>query len=111
MEITTRAVGKCKVIDCGSLTLGPVTASLREAIREAVRDGTSKVVLNLAKVTHIDSSGLGEIIHGYYHVRAQGGNLVLLNVSEKIRRLIANLKLVFIFDIYDDEQEALEGCE
>ena len=111
MKITIAKIGKCKVIDCGPLTLGPATAALREAIREAVRDGTSKVVLNLAKVNYIDSSGLGEIISGHFHVRNQGGNLVLLNVSKKIQKMLVRLRIVGIFDIYDNEQKALEGCE
>jgi len=112
MEITTCTVGKCIVLDCsGKLTLGSATATFREAIREAVRDGTSKVILNLDKVTHMDSSGLGEIVWGYTHVTNRGGKLVLLNMSKKIQTMISLEKLMFVFDMFDDEQKALEGCE
>jgi len=110
MEIATRTIGKCKVLDCGPLTLGLATATLREAIREAVLDDTSKVILNLGNVPYIDSAALGEIISGYVHVKNKGGNLVLLNLDPKIHRLLVIAKLLVVFDIYDDEQKALEGC-
>ena len=112
MEITKRTVGKCKVLDCsGSIYLGPATAALREAIREAVQDEASKVVLNLANVTSMDSCGLGELISGYVHVTNNGGKLVLLNIPERIEMLIGRMRLKIVLDVYDDEQKALEGCE
>jgi len=112
MEISTRRIGKCKVLDCiGSLTLGHASLALRKAIREAVQDGTSKVVLNLRDVRSIDSGGLGEMIGGYVHVKNQGGKLVFLNPSKKIQRMIAHMKLLCILELIDDEQKALEGCD
>jgi len=112
MEITTRTVGKCNILDCsGKLILGPATATLREAIRKAFKDGVSRVVLNLAHVNYIDSSGIGEMISGYVHVKNLGGNMSLLKLNEKILKLLVIAKLLAIFDVFDDEGEALEGCE
>ncbi len=112
MKIATRTVGKCKILDCnGPLTLGPATAALRNAVREAIKDGASKIILNLKDVPYIDSSGIGEMISGFVHVRNQGGNLPLLNLNQKVHTLLVIAKLLVIFDIYDDEQKALEGCE
>lgn len=111
MEITTRNVGKCKVLDCkGPITLGPATATLRDAIREAVKDGTSKVVLNLGDVPYVDSSGIGELISGHIHVKNKGGKLPLLNLTKKINQLLAIAKLLTIFEVFEDEAKALEGC-
>jgi anti-sigma B factor antagonist len=111
MEIKERKVGNCKVLDCrGPITLGPATATLRNAIREATRDGTSKVVLNLGGVSQVDSSGIGELISGFVHVTNLGSKLVLLNLTKKIHTLLVIAKLIVVFDIYDDEQKALEGC-
>ena len=111
MEITTRNVGKCKVLDCkGPITLGPATATLRDAIREAIQDGTSKVVLNLGNVPYIDSAGIGELISGFVHVKNQGGRLPLLNLTKKINELLVIAKLLTIFDVFEDEAKALEGC-
>ena len=111
MEISTRVIGKCKVLDCsGSITLGPDTAALREAIREAVKDGTAKVVMNLGNVAYIDSAGIGELISGFVHVKNQGGSLPLLNLTKKINELLVIAKLLTIFDVFEDEAKALEGC-
>ena len=112
MEIVIRRAGKCKVLDCiGPLTLGQASLALRKAIREVVQDGTSKVILNLKDVRSIDSGGLGEMISGYVHVTNRGSKLVLLNPSKKILAIIAQMKLLCIFESFDNEQKALEGCE
>ena len=111
MEINTRTIGKCKVLDCsGKLVLGPATEALRNAIREAVQDGTQKVVLNLDKVTLIDSCGIGELISGLVHLRSRGGNISLLNINKKIDRPIYMVKLQINFEIFDDEKSALSDC-
>ena len=110
MEITIRTVGKCKVLDChGKLSLGPATATFRKTFREAVQDGTSKVVLNVKEVAYIDSSGMGELISSYIHIKNQGGKLVFLNLKKKIQMLFSFKGI--IFEYYDDEQKALEGFE
>ena len=112
MEITIRRIGKCKVLDCsGKLMIGPATASLSKAIREAVQEGTSKVILNLGDVSYIDSSGFGELIGGHLYAKNQGSKLVLLNVTRKIQRLMELTKTGIIFEYFNDEQKALEGCE
>jgi anti-sigma B factor antagonist len=111
MEISTRKVGKCKVMDCrGAITLGPATAKLRDEIRNAVKDGTSRVVLNLGNVTYVDSAGIGELISGFIHVKNQGGKLALLNLTKKINELLVIAKLLTVFDVFEDETKALEGC-
>ena len=111
MKIKTRIVGKCKVLDCsGPLTLGPGTAAIRKEIREAVQDGTAKVVLNFKDVPYIDSTGIGELISSHIHVKNQGGQLNLLNLDPKVHKLLVVAKLIVIFDIFDNEQKALEDC-
>ena len=112
MGITVRTVGKCRVLDCsGNLILGTATEGLRKAIHQAVQDDTSKVVVNLGDVSRIDSSGLGELMNGYLHVKNHGGKLVLLRATNKIQRLIELTKTAVLFEFFDDEQKALEGCE
>ncbi len=111
MDITARKVGQCKVLDCsGELTLGPATAAVRKAVREAIQDGTKKLVLNLGKVTYIDSAGIGELISSYTHVKNQGGSLSLLNLTKKINTLLVITKLITVFETFEDEKSALAGC-
>ena len=112
MEIKTRKVGKCKVMECsGSLTLGPATASIRDAIREAVKDGTQKLVLDLGKISYIDSVGIGELIAGYVHVKNKGGSLSLLNLTKRINTLLVIAKLLTVFEVFEDEKLALKDCQ
>ncbi|MBN2242562.1 MAG: STAS domain-containing protein [Acidobacteria bacterium] len=111
MKIATRTVGRCKVLDCsGPLVLGPATAELRNSVREAVKGGTPKVVLNLKDVDYIDSSGIGEMISCFIHAKNQGVKLPLLNLNQKVHTLLVVAKLLVIFDVFDDEKKALEGC-
>jgi anti-sigma B factor antagonist len=112
MEIITRTVGKCKVLDCrGELIIGPATEALSKAIHEAVQDGTLKVILNLCNVSYIDSSGYGELIGGHLYTKNLGSKLILLNATKKILRLMELTKTGIIFEYFNDEQKALEGCE
>jgi len=112
MEINSRKVGKCKVLECsGPLILGPATAAVRRAIREAAEDGTKRIILDLGNVPYMDSAGIGELIAGFVHVRNKDGNLSLLNLTKKISKLLVVAKLLTIFDVFEDEQEAVKGCE
>ena len=112
MEINTREVGKCKVLECsGALTLGSATAATRNAIRDAAQDGTQRIVLDLGNITYIDSGGIGELIAGYVHLKNKGGNLSLLNLTKKVNTLLVIAKLLTVFDVFEDEKEALKGCE
>jgi len=112
VEITVRKIGKCKILDCsGPITIGPAAQALRKAVREAVQDGTSKIVLNLGDVPYTEDAGTAELISSFVYVKNQGGSLLLLNVAPKVRKWLVISKLATIFDIYDDEQKALEGCE
>ena len=70
----------------------------------------SLVVLNLGDVPYIDSAGIGELISGFVHVKNQGGKLPLLNLTKKINELLVIAKLLTIFDVFEDEAKALEGC-
>ena len=99
------------ILDCsGPITLGHATAALRKAVREAVQDGASKVVVNLGDMSFMDSSGLGELLSGHLLLKNNGGKLVLLNAPKKIQRLIEITKTGILFEFFDDEQKALEGC-
>ena len=112
MEITTRNVGKCKVLVCsGQITLGPATAAARTAIRDAVADGPERLILDLGNVSYVDSGGIGELMAGFVHVRNKGGNLVLLNLTKKINTLLVVAKLITVFDVFEDEKEAVKGCD
>jgi anti-sigma B factor antagonist len=111
MEITARSVGNCIVLDCiGKLTLGPGTKAVRDAVRGALEGGPKKVVVNLARVDYIDSTGIGELVSCFAHAQGKGGRMVLLNLNPKVHQLLAIAKLHTVFEIFQEEKAALAGC-
>jgi anti-sigma B factor antagonist len=76
-----------------------------------VSEGKKNVVLNLAKVSTIDSSGLGEIVAGYSTLRAAGGTLKLINMPKRVTDLMTITKLYTVFDVYDTEAEGIASFE
>lgn len=110
MKITTRTVGDVTILDCsGKITLGEGTMAVRNTVREVLKNGGRKIILNLGDVNYIDSSGIGELVSTYTSVTNQGGKLILLNLTKKIQELLAITKLLTVFDVHDDEQKALAG--
>lgn len=108
MEITSRTSGDCLVLDLkGRLYLGTATKILRNTVREAVKKNQGKIVLDMSRVTHIDSCGLGELVCCHSHARSLGQDLVLLNPQERTMRLLLLTKLEVVFDIFRDEALAV----
>ena len=87
------------------------SVALRDSIRKLADGGKNKVLLNLAGVKYIDSSGIGELIANYTTIRRQGGQLKLLNLTDRIQNLLVITKLLTVFDSYDDEAEALKSFQ
>ena len=112
MKATIRQVDSVVVIDIsGRITLGEGCAQLRELIRDQLTKGNKKVLLNLADVTYIDSSGIGELVSAYTAVSNQGGQLKLLNLTKKVHDLLQITKLYTVFDIHDDEAKAISSFD
>ncbi len=108
MKITTRTAGDVTILDCsGKITLGEGTMAVRNTVREVLKNGGRKIILNLGDVNYIDSSGIGELVSTYTSVTNQGGKLILLNLTKKIQELLAITKLLTVFEVHDDEQKAL----
>ena len=108
MKATVRTVDGVTVVDVsGRITLGEGFTQLRELIREELGKGNKNILLNLADVTYIDSSGIGELVSSYTTVTNNGGSLKLLNLTNKIQELLAITKLLTVFQVFDNEQSAL----
>lgn len=112
LSITERSVRGVAILDlAGKITLGESNRHLHEAIRRLVAEGKEKVLLNLAKVTAIDSSGLGEIVAGFSTVLASGGSLKLINLPSRLGDLMTITKLYTVFEIHDTEAAGVEAIE
>jgi len=110
MNIEVRTIGDVRVLDWkGKITLGEETMAVRNKVRDIVNSGGKKLVLNLAGVPYIDSSGVGELVSTYTTVTNAGGQLKLLNLTKKIHELLAITKLLTVFEVYDNEKAALSS--
>ena len=110
MKATIRQVDSVIVIDIsGRITLGEGCAQLRELIRDQLSKGNKQILLNLADVTYIDSSGIGELVSAFTAVSNQGGHLKLLNLTKKVHDLLQITKLYTVFDIHDDEAKGISS--
>jgi len=112
LNINERQAGDVTVLDMsGKITIGEGSVSLRAAIRRLLEEGKKRILLNLAGVSYVDSSGIGELIANYTTVSRQGGQLKLLNLTDRIQNLLVITKLLTVFDSYEDEGEALKSFQ
>jgi anti-sigma B factor antagonist len=110
LNISERQAGDVTVLDMsGKITIGEGSVALRTAIRRLLEEGKKRILLNLAGVGYIDSSGIGELVSSYTAINKDGGQLKLLNLTQKLRDLLTITKLLTVFDVYEDEAEALNS--
>jgi anti-sigma B factor antagonist len=107
-KATTRDVGDVTVIDLdGRITLGEGSNLLRDLVRERLTKGRRKILLNMATVNYVDSTGLGELVSAYRYIKSEGGELKLLGINKKVTDLLQITKLYTVFDIHNDEGQAI----
>jgi len=110
ITISERQAGDVTILDlAGKVTIGEGSVALRGAIRRLLGEGKNKILLNLAGVGYIDSSGIGELVSSFTAVNKEGGTLKLLKLTQKIQDLLAITKLLTVFDVFDEESEALSS--
>ena len=112
LNIRERQAGDVTILDLeGKITIGEGSVSLRGAIRRLVEEGKRKILLNLAGVGYVDSSGIGELVSSFTTISSKGGQLKLLNLTQKIQDLLTITKLLTVFDVYEDEATALNSFQ
>src|ERR1700752_2358571 len=110
LRVTYRDASGVTVVDIGGrIRLGEGTPVLRRTIRELLEDNRPLILLNLADVDYIDSSGIGELVSAYTGVKNRGGNLKLLQLTKKVHDLLQLTKLFPVFEVYSDENSALRS--
>ena len=110
MKLSERRVGTIVVLDLvGKVTLTDNPGRLKEKITSLVAHGETNIVLNLAQVNYIDSSGLGELVACHTTAWRGGATVKLANNGRRVWDLLVLTKLVTIFDCYNSEAEALES--
>jgi anti-sigma B factor antagonist len=114
MDLTTstRQTGDVTIVDIkGRIALGEESAKLRDLILNLLSEGHVKILLNLAEVHYIDSSGLGALVSAFTSVRKQGGELKLTKLNDKVDDLMEITRLYTVFDIVDNEAAALKAFD
>ena len=108
LDVKERQAGDVTILDMsGAVRIGQGSVALRDSVRSLVDGGKKKILLNLAGVGYIDSSGIGELVSSYTAINKEGGQLKLLSLTQKLQDLLTITKLLTVFDAYDDEAEAL----
>src|SRR5689334_9214686 len=99
LDVKERQAGDVTILDMtGEVRIGEGAISLRDSIRSLADQGKKKVLLNLAGVKYMDSSGVGELIANYTTITRGGGQLKLLNLTDRIQNLLVITKLLTVFD-------------
>jgi anti-sigma B factor antagonist len=110
LKIHPRKADGVMILDlAGRITTGEPSVSVRDAVLNEIDNGFKNILLNMGEVSYMDSSGLGELIAAYTTVKNRGGHLKLLNLTKRLRELMQITKLSTIFDVYEDEAQALQS--
>ncbi|MGO8731875.1 MAG: STAS domain-containing protein [Terriglobia bacterium] len=95
----------------GRVTLGEGSSLLRTKLKDLLSQGKTRLVLDLAEVSYVDSAGLGTLVAGYTSAQNQGANLKLANLTKRFHEQLSITKLVTVFDVYDTVQDAVKSFE
>jgi anti-sigma B factor antagonist len=110
MKFKVREEGNVTIIDLSGKLMGGFDADVfRDLVHELIEKGRKKIVVNLAGIKWINSTGVGILITGYTTLRKNKGDLKLLNVSNKIESMLYVTKLNLIFECFEDEREAIQS--
>jgi anti-sigma B factor antagonist len=112
MNIQLRTQGSVTILDLqGNLTIGVSEERLREAIKRLLADEQKHLLINLAQVPVVDSSGIGALIKSFTRVKDSGGQFKLLKPSSLTRQLLSITGLLAVFETFEDEAAALTSFE
>jgi anti-sigma B factor antagonist len=93
----------------GRLTVGAEMAKYRETMQKLIDGGKRSVIVNMQKVDYVDSTGLGAMVMTYTTMQKAGGKMKLLNLTRRSIELLVMTKLTTIFEVFDDEQNAVNS--
>ena len=109
LQITRREREGVIILDLkGRLVAGEEAAALREQVK-AVATGPVNIILDLAGVDYIDSTGLGGLVICFTTARKAGGSIKLLNLTRRNIELLVLTKLETVFEVFVDEQDAVNS--
>jgi anti-sigma B factor antagonist len=110
MKASIRQIDDIAVVDLsGRMELGEGSTILRETVKDLLKKGQKKILVNVGDVNYIDSSGVGELVSAFTSARNQGGELKLLRLTKKVKDVLQITKLYTVFEVLDDEAAAIKA--
>jgi anti-sigma B factor antagonist len=110
LNIVNKQVGDVSVLGLkGRIVLGEGSSALRERIKNLVRDGKKKIVLNMTNVTYVDSAGLGTLVEAHVSAKKQGATLLLSDLGVKFHEVMQITRLVTVFSVFATEADAISS--
>jgi anti-sigma B factor antagonist len=110
LEISEHVSDGVRVMDLsGTIKGGDSASRLRSRLKELLANGDTQLVIDLSRVSFVDSAGLGALVAGLTTARNQGGNLKLARVARQFREQLIMTKLVTVFEVYDTVEDALRA--
>ncbi len=110
LNISERQVDDITILDLnGDVTFSQGNVFLHKTIRRLLRENKKNILLNFSSVRFIDSSGIGELVSSLTAIHREEGQLKLLNLTRRIKELLAITKLSPLFEIFENEREALDS--
>jgi anti-sigma B factor antagonist len=108
MKVDVRHVDDVIIVDLeGRLVMGVGDELLRDVMNELVAEDWKKILLNLRRVTIIDSSGIGEVVSGWKLARRFGASVKLLRPAPQVERSLTLTQLLPLLEVFDNESEAV----
>lgn len=110
MRIIMREKAGVRILDLdGKIIMGTGDAMLKEAVDNLLAEDKNKILLNFSRVTYMDSSGIGQLVQSFRQTKQAGGHLKIVNISNKIYNTFTIMRLLPIFEVYSDEEEAIKS--
>ena len=108
MKASVRQIGHVSVVDIsGKITIGEGDVVLRDKVNELLDGDNKHILLNLEKVSYMDSAGIGELVACYKRAKEKDGTVKLLNPSGKVYDLLQLTKLEEVFETFREESKGL----
>ena len=112
MKVDVRHVDDVIIVDIeGRLVMGVGDELLRDVMNELVAEDWKKILLNLRKVSILDSSGIGEVVAGWKLAGRFGASVKLLRPAPQVERTLKLAQLLPLLEVFDDEAEAVASFE
>jgi anti-sigma B factor antagonist len=112
IKMTNSEVDGVSVVELdGRIVLGEESNALREKLKSMVAAEKKKIVLNVANIKYIDSTGLGMLVAAHFSAKTQGASVRLCHLGKKFHDIMQVTRLLTVFDVYDTQAAAVSSFQ